>query len=436
MKRRIWVRVGIGFSVAGAIVLGIVIDVQRKAAAILKRHDASATAKVGEIRGRSWPRVVLFGDVVPGNRWDDLAKALDAFDAIPQSDVDELPAFWDPDPERKPDPEKIDAVLATHRPRVDLLRAACRRDQFHPVYAYEQGYNMNLPYVTKALQACRYLRAAAERLHELGRDREAVEHVLLALSVAQDTGAGAPILNRLVELVGESHGIYAMRQILEGHSMTAGELQAFGSTLDRLWGSRPKPLESFEIEDAVARLGLIRALDDRNFAQVTGGTFRSWRHFFSASLLMAEALNEYEMFSAEVAKVDRLRGPALQAAAAALEQKMKSSRNPIVAQSLPGIARVFRREMAAEMHWQLMRTSVALAAYEREHGAFPATLEELVPKFLPRIENDPTSGKPLRFAGGRIWAFGGDGDDDGGRAVADESREDDDGDVVWTVKRK
>jgi hypothetical protein len=435
MKRRVWVRIGIGVAVAGAIVLGVVIDLQRKASAILKRHEAFATAKVEEIGGRSWPRVVL-GDVLPGNRWDDLTKALDAFDAIPQSDTDELPAFQDPDPERKPNPEKIDAVLAAHRSCVDLLRAACRRDVLRPAYAYEQGLNMDLPYITKAMQACRYLRAVAERQHELGQDREAADHVLLALSVAQDMGAGGPIVNRMVEDIGEASGIRALRTILESHSMTTGELQAFGALLDRLWASRPRQLEAFEIEDGIARLGLIRAVNDSTVSQLLGGTFRSWRHFFSASLLMAEALNECELFFAEVIKIDRIRGPALRDAAAALEQKTKSSRNPIIAMYLPGISKVFRREMMAGMNWHLMRTAVALAAYEKDHGAFPATLEELVPKYLPRIENDPTSGRPFRFSGGKLWAFGGDGDDDGGRPMADEDREDDDGDVVWTVKRK
>jgi hypothetical protein len=40
------------------------------------------------------------------------------------------------------------------------------------------------------------------------------------------------------------------------------------------------------------------------------------------------------------------------------------------------------------------------------------------------------------MSAGKLWAFGGDGDDDGGRPMVDEDREDDDGDVVWTVRRK
>jgi len=406
MKRRIWFRVALGIAVAVAIVLGVMIDLKRKASAILKRHEEATLAKVAEFRGRSWPRVVLFGQAAAGNRWDDFTKALDAFDAIPQADLDELPGFQDSDPDWKPDPEKIDAVLARHQGCVDQLRAACRKDTLRPAYAYEQGYNMDLPYISKAMSASRYLAAAAERAHELGRDREAADHAVLALSVGQDTGVGGPVINRLVEFACEQHAIRAMRKIVAGHALSAGELQELGTTLDRLWASRPRQLESFEIEDSTSRLGLVMAL------------------------------NEYEIFFAEAARLDPLRGPELLEAAQALERKTKRSRNPIVAGAIPALARGFRRDAITGMNWNLMRTSVALAAYEKEHGAWPAKLEDLVPRYLPRIANCPMSGQPVRLAPGKVWAFGGDGDDDGGRPMVDEDREDDDGDVVWTVRRK
>ena len=436
MKRRIWFRVALGIAVAVAIVLGVMIDLKRKASAILKRHEEATLAKVAEFRGRSWPRVVLFGQAAAGNRWDDFTKALDAFDAIPQADLDELPGFQDSDPDWKPDPEKIDAVLARHQGCVDQLRAACRKDTLRPAYAYEQGYNMDLPYISKAMSASRYLAAAAERAHELGRDREAADHAVLALSVGQDTGVGGPVINRLVEFACEQHAIRAMRKIVAGHALSAGELQELGTTLDRLWASRPRQLESFEIEDSTSRLGLVMALNDPAAGTLWGGPAKSWRYFFSANLLMAEALNEYEIFFAEAARLDPLRGPELLEAAQALERKTKRSRNPIVAGAIPALARGFRRDAITGMNWNLMRTSVALAAYEKEHGAWPAKLEDLVPRYLPRIANCPMSGQPVRLAPGKVWAFGGDGDDDGGRALVDEDREDDDGDVVWTVKRR
>ena len=112
------------------------------------------------------------------------------------------------------------------------------------------------------------------------------------------------------------------------------------------------------------------------------------------------------------------------------------SRNPLVALILPGLGRAFRRDAHAQAKWSLMRASIALARYEAEHGKPPSTLDELVPRYLPRVPECPFAGGPLKYSGGKVWSFGGDGDDDLGRPLVDEDREDDDGDVVWTVKRK
>src|SRR6185503_2709022 len=350
MKRRTWLGVLIGVAVAVAIVAGVFIDLKRKAAAILEKHERATLAKIEEFRSRSWPRVVMIGEALKGNRWDDLTKALDAFDGIPKVDLDELPGFQDSDPDAKGDPERIDAVLAKHQSCVDQLRAACRRNDLRPPYAYEDAYSMDLPYVTKAIQACRYLGVVAGRLHELGRDREAADAALLALSVAQDMDCGGPAVNHLVGIVCEQHGTRALRKVIEAHALSAGDLLEIGAMLDRLWGSRPRVLESLEIEDTIARLGLVRLVDDRNGAAAIGwgGAPKSWRHFFSVTLMFAEALNEYEVFFAEAMRIDALRGPERREAADALHRRTSGSRNPIVAQMLPTVAKVLRRDMMAE----------------------------------------------------------------------------------------
>lgn len=40
---------------------------------------------------------------------------------------------------------------------------------------------------------------------------------------------------------------------------------------------------------------------------------------------------------------------------------------------------------------------VAAERYRRKHGAWPASLETLVPDFLPTVPTDPFSGRPLLF---------------------------------------
>jgi hypothetical protein len=62
--------------------------------------------------------------------------------------------------------------------------------------------------------------------------------------------------------------------------------------------------------------------------------------------------------------------------------------------------------------------AIALHRYRRAHGAFPETLESLVPEFVPGLALDPVDGKPLRYvlsdSGPILYSLGGDGDDDGG----------------------
>jgi hypothetical protein len=47
----------------------------------------------------------------------------------------------------------------------------------------------------------------------------------------------------------------------------------------------------------------------------------------------------------------------------------------------------------AALRATLPRIRAALAAYQKDHGRGPATLQELVPKYLPRVPVDPVTGK-------------------------------------------
>lgn len=66
---------------------------------------------------------------------------------------------------------------------------------------------------------------------------------------------------------------------------------------------------------------------------------------------------------------------------------------------------------------------LALEAHHRDHGGYPATLDELVPAYLPTRPTDPFNGEPLRYVltndGPLLYSVGTDGDDDGGRMALD-----------------
>lgn len=65
----------------------------------------------------------------------------------------------------------------------------------------------------------------------------------------------------------------------------------------------------------------------------------------------------------------------------------------------------------------LAATALAIRLYQLDHGgARPATLDALVPAYLPAVPTDAVDGRPLRYDAARaiLWSVGDDGKDDGG----------------------
>jgi hypothetical protein len=62
------------------------------------------------------------------------------------------------------------------------------------------------------------------------------------------------------------------------------------------------------------------------------------------------------------------------------------------------------------------RANLALELAKRATGKIPATLQELVPTYLPAVPADPFApDQPLKYANDHMWSVGPDGKDNGGR---------------------
>lgn len=65
---------------------------------------------------------------------------------------------------------------------------------------------------------------------------------------------------------------------------------------------------------------------------------------------------------------------------------------------------------------------IALELYHRDHGTYPASLDQLTPRYLPQVPPDRFTGEPLRYAlvdgKPRLWSVGADRNDDGGETPA------------------
>jgi hypothetical protein len=88
------------------------------------------------------------------------------------------------------------------------------------------------------------------------------------------------------------------------------------------------------------------------------------------------------------------------------------------------------------------QVAVALAAYRADHGAYPAGLAQLCPKYLASLPRDPFVDGPLRYrraeTGYVVYSVGPNGEDDGGKNWhddADDSVPEDADDIAITVPR-
>ena len=76
-----------------------------------------------------------------------------------------------------------------------------------------------------------------------------------------------------------------------------------------------------------------------------------------------------------------------------------------------------------------VQVAFALAAYHRDHGDYPAKLDDLAPKYLAAVPDDLFSGKALVYRptdkGYLFYSVGVNGKDEGGRSFNDDPAGDD-----------
>lgn len=84
----------------------------------------------------------------------------------------------------------------------------------------------------------------------------------------------------------------------------------------------------------------------------------------------------------------------------------------------PSYDRFFRSFLADRAYVEAVRVAVAFRAFSLAEARAPATLEELVPLYLPAVPTDPFDGAPLRYDPERrlVYSIGVNGTDDGGRS--------------------
>jgi hypothetical protein len=118
-----------------------------------------------------------------------------------------------------------------------------------------------------------------------------------------------------------------------------------------------------------------------------------------------------------------------------LDEEMKSLKTGLVGRfrylfvllMTPSYDRFLNRVAASEGNRDGVYIGLALELYHRQHGKWPASLDEMSPQMLPKVPIDPINGKPLHYkiVNDRplVYSVGVDGDEDGARLAKNKEGE-------------
>ena len=338
----------------------------------------------------------------------------------------------------KKDREAIAKFVASEQDVLEKLRGLRGKTDADWGIRYQSPMLLTLlPHLNEQRSIAQVARAAAIDAHLNGDDAAALEYVRDILAVAR-AGDGEPfIVSHLVSIgIGAmaTHQLFSIvptLQIAPAGTTPPGPTPP-GATSPATTPPAPGPATPQQVRALIARLldekdldqGIVAALrgeraaildtmrmvadrkmDTNALLGATGGTpaggFGAPPMPRGMVLTDARLVVEYETAVLEAARAAP-DYPAYLKAGVAIPPAIANSHFHFVARMLtPSLDRFILQHYRARAERRLAATMLALRLYAADHnGAYPKTLEELVPNYLPSIPKDPFApgGQPLRYS--------------------------------------
>ena len=405
----------------------------RGATAVIRRCEEDRAQFFATLRAKDSERASIFETPIPGDAWDSYQNGFDAISAVLK--------MWQggfllgETPWKDLDDDRFGVLLVRSDPGLKLLLSGLRSTRFVPPFHYDKGRGRDRRLGMIVLYTGRFFEEAARRYRAKGRDREAINLLLVTLAMERDVSrrGGTEFLHSLRMVEWESAQI--LEAILASHSLGAPDLEELCGAFDKLDRLRPSVREELEIHLMMEPVDME---GDRNCRP-------GWGSLFSKRLHRAVSLSQYADVKRRLDEIFNLAPEHRANEAMRRKEKTEKPGSGDEALAWGTVSGVCYQDIFAALNFTLARVALALAWYQAEKGAFPAKLEDLTPRYLQKVPTCPFTGTALGYAPGKVWSIGFDGKDDGGKPISKTDVRYDyiewswsplPGDVVWAVSKK
>lgn len=267
---------------------------------------------------------------------------------------------------------------------------------------------MSLPHLSAIVNTSKVLQGRALAELATGRPDNAFRDVQTLLVLARAAGSTPLLITLLVETSILDRASQVISDGLDRHAWTDAQLADLSSELshidllasltDGLRGERTS-LSQIDLKRRPEVLMIVHSFDTgkpKNHTALRAAATLwpdGWLNEDKATYIgiiqrYIDAVNHPKELPTTLAEIE---------AARASSSPWNKIRNPLSYLAMPAILGAAKRIAASQTILRSLAIACAIERYRMAQGRLPATLEDLMPAFLPSIPTDPLTGKPLCY---------------------------------------
>ena len=286
--------------------------------------------------------------------------------------------------------------------------------------------NMNVWRRMSRLSAIR-----AIQLAKRGKGKEAMEETLNSIKIGQKIQESqAPLIEYLVAMSMKSIGLETLQKISASSKLKGSELSQYAQELNQFYENEDGAFNAFKTEyhmiswglDAISRGELLLGdeVSGPSIKAITklSNQFNYYYHPNETKALFAGYTRvQIKTVLAPCSAVKEIEIPQLAPQSYIklylTENAIGKILHDVVASSLTSVS---KNKCQEDLLVAATQTIIAIKAFTNENRNYPASLNELVPRYLPSIPQDPFGDKALKYSMNKkiIYSVGRDMQDTGG----------------------